>query len=544
MQNLIGEKLASYNPEVGYGDAVVGNFLPTSGERGSEAIARGLERAELIKEKKKQMDVDTLKNIQYDNHYYKMNDYFANQRNGIQDYITNKIKTSKPGELAHDYHLMKMVNDYNKQATASKDFEARTQDSLKSIDSLPDYFNKTALKKDVLLSLDDVKSPDDWNKWNAPAINPRHTFIDKYTDSLVKDLKPEERSVTVKNNFGIPGMHGVETKNIKALAFDENGKPGFTKKAASDIFFQDPHINSLVESNAKSIILNRYKDEYNALVAQGYDPEDAANRVWYQPTKDGNRVDDVKGDIAKNYLDKRLGTQEQSVPHLSNVPQPRPDAGTDVTKKQYLFQPGIATNQDKLTKFETGNIGVALKDKLGGGIDISSAPNGYYDSKGGFVENADRVNIEANHAGIILKKKDNGNLFTKVNKDGKFDYDKLLHFLKTAPKKEIENLELGYGVSGSIEDKKSVIGDSDTNSGGGKYTKSVKRSVIIPYDENSDINAQLQQAYQVSKNDANAVFDIESINPKAREIVDLYNKRIGESNHTENIESLRSKYNY
>ena len=501
--DLVAQKIMNTDPQVGFGEASVLPYRQHQLDtRGFEAIERAQTRQQAREEARKKNNEDYYNATIKDLPVYKreLDGAFANWRNEIIEKTSQRVKNNV--NPSSDPDAIKDVLAY-KQAVANGN---QLFDELEKIKTLPvsKYVNKASLlgaaKKTVDERIERAVKGDRSALMEGsimPDVNdPEHFLYDSYlNDKYGKrdDIVTSEDSVI----NGPLGERIVDKKTTAKFVTTKNGKvvPGIDKSVIDDELYSPTTDADTLQARAATFSFADKKILNKALqLKEAGDPrykDMGTNQIVVSISS--NPVDPHYKEFNRNKLAEDITRQKlepfQKVSTDNNISAGhRYDTDSDGSgskTKDFKLEPAII-NQNSATGNSINAPGVIItkKDKP---LTLTVAANQIYDFERGAIDlkNTARVPINATGVGYALANKSSNKILA-------FDSpDALIEYIKSAPKKDLDKLDLNQYVFGNIQEKRTVQGDTGEDDPEDKTEQNVNRSIAIKYDQSNEVGAQI-----------------------------------------------------
>jgi hypothetical protein len=514
--DLIARKILGTDPQVGFGESSVLPYRPrhldtTGFEAMERAQARGMARKEARRKNNEDYYNLTVKNLpEYERE-------FDRGLSTLRDEIIGDAYKLNQQGISPSPAFTQKVLSYTQAAKNTNQIKT----DLNKIDSMPlsKYTNKESIKGAALKKYSELAERVNggdrtaFNESIIPDVNdPEHFLFDTYLDDIY-GKRPDTITSQDRISYGSRGERIIGDKvTAKFVTTDKNGKviPGIDQSVIDEQLYSDTsdpykiQFKNAIFSIADKQITNK------ALELKANDPkykEMGVNQIIQSISanpRDSHYIEFNKKKIAEDILRDRLQSyQRVSTDKTIGALNEYNTGGGDGDDSNFKIQPTIIS-QNSASGFPITSPGVILskKDKP---LTLNIAPKDIHDfGKGLFLPgNNDRVNVTASGVGFALQNKKGKTLVSFK------DENELLNYIKTAPDKELDKLNLKQFVFGNIQEKSTIQGDTgkdkNVNSKGelldenGEVVKdnegnpvkpakeqSENRSVAIEYDPNGE----------------------------------------------------------
>jgi hypothetical protein len=465
--DLIARKILGTDPQVGFGESSVLPYRPrhldtTGFEAMERAQARGMARKEARRKNNEDYYNLTIQNLpEYER------EFDRGLRSWRDEIIGDAYKLNQQGISPSPAFTQKVLS-YTQAAKNTNQIKA----DLNKIDSLPlsKFTNKESIKGAALKKYNElaerVNSGDKaaFNESIIPDVNdPEHFMFDAFLEER-HGKRPDIVTAQDKISYTGRGERVLGEKvTSKFVTKDKNGKiiPGIDQKVIDEDLYSettDPDTigyRDALFSLADKQIMNK------ALELKANDPKykDMGTTQIMQSIssnpKDLHYNEFNKRKIAEGiHRDKLNAFQRVSTDKTIGALNEYNTGGGDGDSDKFKIQPTIIS-QNSASGFPITSPGVILskKDKP---LVLNIAPKDIHDfGKGLFLPgNNDRVNVTASGVGFALQNKKGQTLVSFKNEND------LVNYIKTAPKKELDKLNLKQFVFGNIQEKNTVQGDT------------------------------------------------------------------------------------
>lgn len=537
--DLLAQKIAGTNPEVGFGEGVVLPYRQHSLDtRGFEALERANVRraAEEAARKKNNEDYynTTIKNLpeyqrEFDQGLSGWRDSIINKSSQM---VKNGVRPSQSPEFT------KEVLQFSQAANATKQLNA----DLEKLNTMPvgTYINRESLKGAALKKYTELKDRVNQGDRSAfsesiipDANDPEHFLFDKFLDDKYGKREDVVTSVdhVLKNDRG----ERVIGKKVTAkFVTNKDGKivPGIGQEVIdNDLYSETTDPNTIQFRNALFSLADKQIMNKALELKSSGDPKysdmgttQIMQSISANPSdphyKEFNRRK-IAEDIHRSKLEpfQRVST-DNSVGALNEYNKGDGD-GSD--PKDLRIQPTVIT-QNTANNVPITAAGVVLM-KNNKPIELRVAPKMIYDlGAGKRFKNNDRVNIKTTGLGYVLK---------RINNDGPpvsfKSIDETVNFINTATDKELQKYALGQVIFGNIEEKKSIQGDTgqdvilDEAGNVNKAEQNVNRTVAIDYEPDGETGAMLDAL-------SNGAFSTRTLSQDEQRVKDAWENRFKAKN--------------
>jgi hypothetical protein len=529
--DLVSQKIMNTDPQVGFGEASVLPYRERQLDtRGFEAIERAQTREAAREEARKKNNEDYYNATIKDLPVYKreLDGAFANWRNEVIDKTSQRVKNNV--NPSSDPEVIKEVLAYKQAVTNGN----QLFDELEKIKTLPvsKYVNKASLLGSAKKTVDErieraIKGDRSALMEGSimPDVNdPEHFLYDSY---LNDKYGKREDTVTSEDqiSYGSLGERITDKKVSAKFVTTKNGKviPGIDKAVIDDELYSPTTDADTLQARAATFsfadkqILNkalqlkesgdpRYKDMgTNQIVAS----------ISSNPA-DPNYKEFNRNKLAEEVILKKL-EPFQKVSTDNNITSGHRYAtdgdGSGTKTKDFKIEPAII-NQNSATGNSLTAPGVVLtkKDKP---LTLTVAANQIYDFEKGAIDfkNTARVPINATGVGYALANKSSNKILAFDSPDALIDY------IKTAPKKDLDKLNLNQYVFGNINERKDVEGDTGEDDPGEKGETHLNRSIAIKYDQANEVGAQINAS-------SGGTFNSRELTADEKRVKEAWDKRL------------------
>jgi hypothetical protein len=500
--DLVAQKILNTDPNVGFGEAAVLPYRQHSLDtRGLEALERANTRKAAAEEARKKNNEDyyntTIKNLpEYQRE-------FEQGLKGWRDEIVNKSSqiVREGRNPSQTPEFTREVLAYTQAAKATK----QINDDLEKVRNMPvsKYTNKESLNGAALKKYTELKdrvNSGDRTAFSESVIpdpsDPEHFLFDEF----LNDRYGKMENVETSNDYISTNSRGerIIGKKVKAkfVTKDKNNRvvPGIDDSVIeNDLYSETTDPNTLQYRNALFSLVDKQITS-KALELKAKDPEykdlgvtQIVQRISANP-KDPHYEEYNRNKIAEDIHRSKLEPfQKISTDNsIGSLNEYNKDSSGDGAKKEDLkFEPAVIT-QNSGTGNSIAAPGVILskKDKP---VSLSVAANTIYDFGTGNREekNTARVPINASSIGYALANKSSNKLMAFK------DIDEMENYINTAPKSDLNKLNLDQYIFGNILEKKNTQGDTGEDEPADKLEQNINRSIAIKYNKDNETGAQI-----------------------------------------------------
>lgn len=498
--DLVAQKILNTDPQVGFGE---GSVLPyrqhSLDTRGFEAMERAQARGEARKAARQKNNEDYYNTTIKDLPLYRreLDGLFGSWKNEVVDKTAQRVKSGV--NASSDPNVIKDVLDY-KQAVNNGNQLFKEFDSM---DAAPTgkYVNKASWKGAAKKNLDERverATEGDRSALNEGSIipdqnDPEHFMFDMYLNDKYgkrEDIVMSEDKIT----YGPTGERIVDKKTTaKFVTKDKNGKvvPGIDKSEIDNALYSETTDPDTIQFRTATFSLVDKQITQKALELKANDPRykdigttQIAALISSNP-RDPHYKDFSRNKIAEDLVRKKL-EPFNSVSNETDISAGHKydTDGDGAEAKKFRIEP---TNIVRNTKNGLGVFapGVSIS-KDGKPISLSVAPTRIHDFNKESLDfgNIDQVPVSVTGVGYTLTNKDGSLVSFKDNAS-------LIKYIDTAKKEDLNKLKLSHVLFGTIEEKKTVSGDTGEDEPGDTLEQTANRSVAIDYDPNGETGAML-----------------------------------------------------
>jgi hypothetical protein len=545
--DLVSQKIMNTDPQVGFGEASVLPYRQHQLDtRGFEALERAQTRDQAREEARKKNNEDYYNATIKDLPVYKreLDGAFTNWRNEVIDKTSQRVKNNV--NPSSDPEVIKEVLAYKQAVTNGN----QLFDELEKIKTLPvsKYVNKASLLGSAKKTVDErieraVKGDRSALMEGSimPDVNdPEHFLYDSYLNDKYgnrKDITTSEDKIT----YGPLGERIQDNKVTATFVTTKDGKvvPGIDKSVIDDELYLPTTDADTLQARAVTFsfadkqILNkalqlkeagdpRYKDMgTNQIVASiSSNPADPHYKEF-------NR-NKLAEDLTRTKLERFQKVSTDN--NITSGHRYTTDGDGSGTKtKDFKIEPAII-NQNSATGNSLTAPGVVLtkRDKP---LTLTVAANQIYDFEKGAIDfkNTARVPINATGVGYALANKSSNKILAFDNPDA------LIKYINTAPKKDLDKLDLNQYVFGNIEEKRTVQGDTGEDDPEDKTEQNVNRSIAIKYDQANEVGAQINAS-------SGGTFNNRELTADEKRVKEAWDNRVNNVSDSDLIQQINDKY--
>jgi hypothetical protein len=545
--DLVSQKIMGTDPQVGFGEASVLPYRQHQLDtRGFEALERAQTRDQAREEARKKNNEDYYNATIKDLPVYKreLDGAFTNWRNEVIDKTSQRVKNNV--NPSSDPEVIKEVLAYKQAVTNGN----QLFDELEKIKTLPvsKYVNKASLLGSAKKTVDErieraVKGDRSALMEGSimPDVNdPEHFLYDSYLNDKYgnrKDITTSEDKIT----YGPLGERIQDNKVTATFVTTKDGKvvPGIDKSVIDDELYLPTTDADTLQARAVTFsfadkqILNkalqlkeagdpRYKDMgTNQIVASiSSNPADPHYKEF-------NR-NKLAEDLTRTKLERFQKVSTDN--NITSGHRYTTDGDGSGTKtKDFKIEPAII-NQNSATGNSLTAPGVVLtkRDKP---LTLTVAANQIYDFEKGAIDfkNTARVPINATGVGYALANKSSNKILAFDNPDA------LIKYINTAPKKDLDKLDLNQYVFGNIEEKRTVQGDTGEDDPEDKTEQNVNRSIAIKYDQANEVGAQINAS-------SGGTFNNRELTADEKRVKEAWDNRVNNVSDSDLIQQINDKY--
>jgi hypothetical protein len=503
--DLIARKILGTDPQVGFGESSVLPYRKHSLDTtGFEALERSQARGQARKEARRKNNEDyynlTIKNLpEYERE-------FDNGLRGWRDEIINDAYQLNRQGISPSPAFTQKVLSYTQAAKNTNQLKS----DLNKIDSMPlsKFTNKESIKGAALKKYSElaerVNAGDKsaFNESIIPDVNdPEHFMFDAFLEER-HGKRPDTVTSQDKISYTGRGERVLGEKvSAKFVTTDKNGKvvPGIDQSVVDqDLYSQTTEGDPLNQYLTALFSLADKQIMNKALDLKANDPrykEMGTTQIMQSISsnpKDEHYSEFNRRKIAEGiHRDKLEAFQRVSNDSTIGALNEYNSGGSgDGSTDNFTIQPTIIS-QETGSGNPITSPGVILtkKDKP---LVFPVASKTIHDlGDGKMTRNTDRVNVNATSLGYALKRKVDSDGTKKGTLVSFNTVDDMINYINTAKKSDLNKYELGQFLFGTIQEKKTVEGDTGEDEPGNKREQNVNRSVAIDYDPNGETGSLL-----------------------------------------------------
>jgi hypothetical protein len=506
--DLVAQKLLGTDPQVGFGEASVLPYrqrqLDNSGFEALERTQTRRQAAEAEKAKSNEEYIaSTIKNLPV--YRKELDSVFGTRRDSL---LSNLYKRKEQGTLDRPDVKQDILRYYQDVANANQLFDQYEKLQNKPLSK---YTNKeTYLRKasdNLNDTINDFKKTGDFSiisnaKIEPDALDPEHFLFDAYYYDKYHN-RPDTSTAEDRISYTPEGQRIIGNKvTAKFTTKDKDGRviPGIDRSIINDELYSettDPHtlearkaIYSLVD---KKIMLKAQQLRASDPRYQNMDLTSIIQSISTNPRDDNFREfnrNKIAEDLVKSKIEVHQAVStDKNIGQLQKTDENNNNSEYGSNENFYVAPTVISRNTGEVKAGKKGGyplnapgVSISSKDKP---IILNVAPKEIHDlAQAKRFENTDQVNIKATALGYALRRRSDGHLISFKSIDDMYNY------INTASKKDLDKLDMTQMVFGTIEEKKTVEGDTGEDSGS-KRELTVNRSVAIPYEPEGETGSQL-----------------------------------------------------